>query len=402
MDHSRLREEAAHLDSIQLTEPQACEFELLITGALAPHRGYDGRFPLRVERPFGIGERLALRDVFNERLGVVEVSACAAAEQGYLIEGAVEAIQRPRWRGLAEYRLTPEELKRRMPESVAWLPSAWPTIEEEAEAVERARAGGCGLLVLIPSLYPAEPNLFTRARAVQAVLPDGIRHELVVVPMAHVTPELAALVARNYGAGEVILPRGSALRPAVAAIRQEVLPPRSKQGFCVWFTGLPSSGKSTIALELATMLEERGRRLTLLDGDVVRTHLSKGLGFSREDRDTNILRIGWVASEIVRHHGVVVCAAVSPYEGTRERARAMVGGDRFILVHVATPAEVCESRDVKGFYQRARAGKLTGFTGVDDPYEEPARPNLRLETVGTTPEANARLVLEHLVQLGFL
>jgi sulfate adenylyltransferase len=104
----------------------------------------------------------------------------------------------------------------------------------------------------------------------------------------------------------------------------------------------------------------------------------------------------------VRHHGVVVCAAVSPYEGTRERARAMVGGDRFILVHVATPAEVCESRDVKGFYQRARAGKLTGFTGVDDPYEEPARPNLRLETVGTTPEANARLVLEHLVQLGFL
>jgi len=143
-------------------------------------------------------------------------------------------------------------------------------------------------------------------------------------------------------------------------------------------------------------------RLTMLDGDVVRTHLSKGLGFSREDRDTNIRRIGFVASEIVKHDGVVICAAVSPYRATRDDVRAMVGADRFIEVYVATPQEVCESRDVKGFYAKARGGAMQGFTGVDDPYEPPLSPEIALQTTGNTPEDNARNIVEYLQRTGFL
>ena len=191
-------------------------------------------------------------------------------------------------------------------------------------------------------------------------------------------------------------------RPEVAAILSKVSPPRYEQGVCVWFTGLPSAGKSTIAEILTVMLMERGRRVTLLDGDVVRTHLSKGLGFSREDRDTNILRIGFVASEIVRHHGVVLCAAVSPYRVTRNQARSMIGDDRFVLVFVDTPIEVCEQRDVKGLYAKARRGEVRDFTGVDDAYERPTAPEITLSTTETTPEENALRVVRYLLERGFL
>jgi sulfate adenylyltransferase len=150
------------------------------------------------------------------------------------------------------------------------------------------------------------------------------------------------------------------------------------------------------------MLLEHGRQVTLLDGDVVRTHLSKGLGFSKEDRDTNILRIGFVASEIARHNGTVICAAISPYRSTRNEVRKMVGEDRFVEVFVNTPLEVCEQRDIKGMYARARRGEVKGFTGIDDPYEEPVNPEIVLETVGHTPEENAQMILEYLKQRGFI
>jgi sulfate adenylyltransferase len=142
--------------------------------------------------------------------------------------------------------------------------------------------------------------------------------------------------------------------------------------------------------------------VTLLDGDVVRTHLSKGLGFSPEDRDTNILRIGFVAGEIAHHGGTVICAAISPYRATRNEARKMVGEEHFIEVFVNTPIEVCEQRDVKGLYARARRGQITGFTGVDDPYEEPVNPEITLETVTTDPETNARKIVAYLEERGFL
>jgi sulfate adenylyltransferase len=191
-------------------------------------------------------------------------------------------------------------------------------------------------------------------------------------------------------------------RKETSDILQQVYPPRHEQGFCIWFTGLSGSGKSTTAEVLITLLLERGRQLTLLDGDVVRTHLSKGLGFSREDRDTNILRIGYVASEIVRHNGAVICAAISPYRAARNEVRKMVVDPHFIEVFMDTPIEVCEERDIKGLYARARRGQLTGFTGVDDPYETPINPEITLETVNSDPELNARKIIAFLEQQGFL
>ena len=191
-------------------------------------------------------------------------------------------------------------------------------------------------------------------------------------------------------------------REETAQIITDHYPPRHKQGFCVWFTGLSASGKSTTAQLLTTMLLEHGRQVTLLDGDVVRTNLSKGLGFSRQDRDANVLRIGFVASEIVRHHGATICAAVSPYRTTRNQVRDMVGADRFIEVFVDTPIEVCELRDEKGIYARARRGEITGFTGVDDPYEAPSNPEITLNTVDVTAEENARRIISFLEERGFL
>lgn len=191
-------------------------------------------------------------------------------------------------------------------------------------------------------------------------------------------------------------------RVETADILQQMYPPRHKQGFCVWFTGLSGSGKSTTAEILTSLLLESGKQVTVLDGDVVRTHLSKGLGFSPEDRDTNILRIGFVAGEIARHGGTVICAAISPYRATRNEARKMVGEDRFIEIFVDTPIEVCESRDVKGLYARARRGQITGFTGVDDPYEAPTDPEITLYTVKTTPEENARNIIDFLEGQGYL
>ena len=191
-------------------------------------------------------------------------------------------------------------------------------------------------------------------------------------------------------------------RKETADILQQMYPPRHKQGFCIWFTGLSGSGKSTTAEILTSLLLERGRQITLLDGDVVRTHLSKGLGFSQEDRDTNILRIGFVAGEIARHGGSVICAAISPYRATRNEVRKMVGDERFVEVYVDTPIDVCEQRDVKGLYARARRGQITGFTGVDDPYESPVNPEITLDTVGFDALANARKIVAYMEERGFL
>jgi sulfate adenylyltransferase len=142
--------------------------------------------------------------------------------------------------------------------------------------------------------------------------------------------------------------------------------------------------------------------VTLLDGDVVRTHLSKGLGFSKEDRDTNIRRIGFVAGEIARHGGIAVCAAISPYRATRNEVRQMVGADRFVEVFVDTPLDECERRDAKGMYARARRGEITGWTGIDDPYEAPKHAEIVLDTVSQSAEKNARRIIDYLANVGFV
>lgn len=207
--------------------------------------------------------------------------------------------------------------------------------------------------------------------------------------------------------GSNISKRGRHSRPGlpVRKLRRsfaDIYPPRHKQGACIWFTGLSGAGKSTTAEVLTVLLQEHGRQVTVLDGDVVRTHLSRGLGFSKEDRDLNIRRIGFVAAEIVRHEGMVVCAAVSPYRATRNDVRNMVGKDHFIEVFVDTPLEECERRDTKGMYARARIGEIENFTGIDDPYEAPQRSEIVIETLTATPEVNARWILEYLVSQGFV
>jgi sulfate adenylyltransferase len=234
-------------------------------------------------------------------------------------------------------------------------------------------------------------------------LPDEDRYEEV----NKVTKETRTASISGTQVREQYLHNGKQLpewftRPEVAEILAETYPPRYRQGACIWFTGLHNAGKSTTANVLTTLLQEYGRNVTLLDGDVVRTHFSDGLGFSKEDRDEHVRRIGYVAAEIVRHGGIAVCAAVSPYRATRNEVRNMVGQENYVEVFVNTPLEICELRDTKGLYARARRGDIVGFTGIDDPYETPQYPELTIETLTHTPEDNARVVLSMLIEQGFV
>jgi sulfate adenylyltransferase len=192
--------------------------------------------------------------------------------------------------------------------------------------------------------------------------------------------------------------------PEIVEELRKTHPPRHQQGFTVFFTGLSGSGKSTIANALfAKLLELGGRRVTMLDGDLVRKHLSSELGFSREHRDLNILRIGWVASEITRHGGVAICAPIAPYAATRRRVREMIEeAGAFLEIYVATPIEVCEQRDRKGLYAKARAGIIKEFTGVSDPYEVPEKPEMVIDTRSLTPDLAAHRILVKLESLGFI
>ena len=168
-------------------------------------------------------------------------------------------------------------------------------------------------------------------------------------------------------------------------------------GFVVWFTGLSGAGKTTVANIVEAELEQRGHVVDHLDGDIVRTHLSKGLGFSKEDRDTNIARIGWVASRLSRAGAAVIVSAISPYEAGRRHARSLVEPNApFVEVYVATPLEECARRDPKGLYRAAFAGEIDDFTGVSAPYETPSNPEVRIDTTGVSPSESAQVVLEAL------
>jgi sulfate adenylyltransferase len=192
--------------------------------------------------------------------------------------------------------------------------------------------------------------------------------------------------------------------PDVATELRRSYPPRQQQGCTVFFTGLSGSGKSTIAnVLLVKLLEMGGRPVTLLDGDLVRKHLSSELGFSKEHRDINIRRIGYVASEITKNGGLAICAPIAPYDAVRRHVRAMVeptGG--FVLVHVATPLDVCEARDRKGLYAKARAGIIKEFTGISDPYEEPTDADVRLDTTDMNPAEAAHAIILHLEKEGYV
>jgi sulfate adenylyltransferase len=247
---------------------------------------------------------------------------------------------------------------------------------------------------------PADPD------AAAAVRDHAEALDLTVVDRPAPRPGITVTVDdvhRRLARGESV-PDGVAPRPVLDELHR-ALPPRHERGLTVFFTGLSGSGKSTVANVVAHRLREDGHRtVTLLDGDLVRQHLSSELGFSREHRDVNVRRIGWVASEITRHGGIAVCCPIAPYDEIRQENRRMVEatGGGFVLVHVATPLEVCEARDRKGLYAKARAGEIEEFTGISDPYEEPADAEVVLDTTDIEPEAAAEQVLAHLRDAGWL
>jgi sulfate adenylyltransferase len=276
-----------------------------------------------------------------------------------------------------------------------------------ATDLDRIRSATAGPVLLIARTAGRQAGGMPPESLVRAVLAAGRAIDgatVVTAPLRRLDPgrdeQAAADLARAYGAGEVLrlddAPWADALARlaaeeslpediAPAEVRAELRrwrPPKSRRGLVVFFTGLSGSGKSTLARALIDVLLEDGRRtLTVLDGDVVRRELSRGLGFSQADRDLNVRRIGWVAAEVARHGGMAVCAPIAPYAATRAavRAEAEAVGD-FFLVHVATPLAVCEQRDRKGLYAKARAGLIPHFTGISDPYEEPDDADVVVDT----------------------
>jgi sulfate adenylyltransferase len=237
-------------------------------------------------------------------------------------------------------------------------------------------------------------------------LPDENRYSPVdEVPAGARTADISGTQVRdNYLAKGLQLPEWFS-RPAVAEILNETNPPRFRQGLTIWFTGLSGSGKSTVAHALVERLAEFGRNVSLLDGDEIRTHLSRGLGFSKEDRDTNIRRVGFVAGLVAQHGGTTLCSVISPYRAVRDEARKMSKGN-FVEVFCDTPIAVCEQRDVKGLYAKARnavaEGKPMGFTGVDDPYEPPLRPEVTLDTSKLSVQQCVDTIIERLMALGYI
>jgi sulfate adenylyltransferase len=225
------------------------------------------------------------------------------------------------------------------------------------------------------------------------------------IPAGAKTADISGTQVRDdYLAKGIPLPAWFS-RPAVAAILGETSPPKNKQGLTIWFTGLSGSGKSTIAHGLVERLAEYGRNVAFLDGDEIRTHLSKGLGFSKEDRDTNINRVGYVAGLLAAQGGTTICSVISPYRATRDNARKSSKGN-FVEVFCDTPIEVCETRDVKGLYAKARAavaeGKGMGFTGVDDPYEAPLNPEVTLDTSKLGVADCVEVIVAKLKELGYI
>lgn len=233
-------------------------------------------------------------------------------------------------------------------------------------------------------------------------LPDDDKYAPVdEVPKGVRTADISGTQVRDdYLAKGIALPEWFS-RPAVAAILAEANPPKHRQGLTIWFTGLSGSGKSTVAHALVERLAEFGRDVSLLDGDEIRTHLSKGLGFSKEDRDANINRVGYVAGLVAQHGGTTLCSVISPYRATRDNARQSSKGN-FVEVYCNTPIEVCEQRDVKGLYAKARAGEIKGFTGVDDPYEAPLNPEVVLDTSKLSVQECADHIIDKLIELGYI
>jgi sulfate adenylyltransferase len=392
--------------------PQHCpspveldDLELLSSGALGDLRSFN--------RP-GSPVRLALPEDVETEARVVGAVELVDPEGLPLAQvswpgGVVDPLAHAEYGPFRSLALSPAAYRERYAGRTV-VPVSEPLTT--AQLTELAALGPVTLLALTgtgtPWLSPV--GLVRATRAAAALLPDAV---VVTVPLAaHGDPEadhaLGVQVVAAFAQGDPIhalQDDEGDLPDAVAAVVDHDRPPPERQGLVLFFTGLSGSGKSTLARALVDRLLEQGlRTVTSLDGDVVRRNLSAGLTFSREDRETNIRRIGWVAAEISRHGGVAVVSPIAPFDATRQQVRAMVedAGGAFFLVHVATPLEECERRDRKGMYAKARAGIIPEFTGISSPYEEPEDADVRVDTTGRTIEDALGEVLAGLRDSGYL
>jgi sulfate adenylyltransferase len=399
--------------------------------------------------------RLVLRDPEGVPLGVLQVTEALPTdddEESWTLAGPIEAVQRPRHHDFAALRPTASELGEARRDSgrarrLVLFADTFLHVPLLADAQAAARSLDAELLIagLMRQARHDDESYVDLVRAWRAAVGTDEGTRLCLLPWVHrddpgAELRVRAAVARNLGGTHVVvaagtpLPHGlaipavavddhaaarteieerlrtgdalppSLLAPAVAAELARARPAPARRGYAVFLTGLSGSGKSTVASILrARLLEIERRRVTLLDGDVVRKHLSSELGFSREHRELNVLRIAYVASEIVKNGGAAICAPIAPYDTVRREARRLVSahGD-FILVHVATPLEECERRDPKGLYAKARAGLLPGFTGISDPYEPPGDAEIVIDTLADPAPAAAGRILAFLRQRGYI
>ena len=449
-----LSNDAQDMVSVDLNRSQVNDLELLLSGAYTPLTGYlkqedyhsvsdsmrlqDGTLwplPLSLELAKDLAEKItiddhvALRDPEGVLLAILSVEDIFEKKGQLLLGGKVEGIALPLHYDHRELRLLPPT-KGTHPQ-VALVTAG---ILHQEELVKAAHfAGKNNSRLLIQSLDSANDDIFGRIRCIKAALSDCAAKDiqLSILPTTASNDArgwlLQAIIAGNYGCSAILssgdmslinehsaetsvhgisLPAGSPedTSPEVSKELKKFYPAKNQQGFTVFFSGLSGSGKSTIANILRVKLLERAtRNVTLLDGDIVRKNLSSELTFSREHRDLNILRIGFVAGEITRHGGIAICAPIAPYDAIRKQVRSLIGNNGgFILVHVATPLEVCEDRDRKGLYAMARAGKISEFTGISDPYEAPDDAELIIQTTEISAEQACDQVIAYLEASGYL
>ncbi|PWN04888.1 adenylyl-sulfate kinase [Nocardioides silvaticus] len=366
------------------------DLELLSVGAMAPTTRFnEPGSPVTLTLPEELNERLAAGEpvelVDPEGLPLARVSS----------DGAVTPLTHAQYGPFRRLYLSPEQVR------AQYAGRTFVTVTDamsEDQIGQLRNRGDLALLALVgrgtPALSPVGLLRATLRVADKLTASGRTAIDVVAVPLAaHGDAEadaaLRAQVVANYAGTDPVVELAAGEVPAadVADIVHEDRPGPGEQGLVIFFTGLSGSGKSTLAQALMDRLLERGgRSLTSLDGDVVRRNLSAGLTFSKEDRETNIRRIGWVAAEIARHGGVAVCSPIAPFDETRQQVRQYVAdaGGAFFLVHVATPLEECERRDRKGLYAKARRGEIPEFTGISSPYEEPQDADVRVDTTGRT------------------
>jgi sulfate adenylyltransferase len=376
--------------------PQHCpsprelaDLELLTVGALTPLRGFnEPGSPITLELPDAlVGQEVELVDPEGLPLALLHA------------DGTVDALTHAQHGPFRRLHLAPVQVREQ--HSGATFVPVVDALTEPELAQLRTLATPVVLLALTgPGMPELSPVALLRASLAAARHVPGT--SVVAVPLAsHDDPqidhELGLHVAAAYAGPDAVLALGDAdgdYPDDIAAIIGADQPGPERRGLVLFLTGLSGSGKSTVAQAVIDSLLEAGERtVTSLDGDVVRRNLSAGLSFSREDRETNIRRIGWVAAEISRHGGVAVCSPIAPFDATRRDVRAMTeaSGGAFFLVHVATPLEECERRDRKGLYAKARRGEITGLTGVDDPYEKPDSAELVIDTAAVDVTTSVEL-----------